>query len=104
MRRRFVDERGEARPVQPALIEKTRVIAIGRERKHLKPVRMAREDVERIDADRAGRPEPGHTDHTFSPTMRRPSTNSGTAAVTLSMRSRMPPWPGMKLPLSLSPA
>ncbi len=33
-----------------------------------------------------------------------PSANTGSAASTLSMRSRMPPWPGIRWPESLTPA
>src|SRR3984885_7837696 len=42
--------------------------------------------------------------HAITPEPNKPSAYSGAAAVTLSMRSNKPPWPGSNAPLSLSPA
>ena len=64
---------------------------------------MTRDHVERGFADRSGRTEDGDADHGMTCSAMSANTSAGAAAVTLSMRSSMPPWPGNTLPLSLRP-
>src|SRR5258706_14776034 len=65
---------------------------------------MARDDVERVGADRARGSEDGNALH--APPMRSDSANAATGSVEVSasMRSRMPPWPGRSELESLRPA
>src|SRR5690349_24436348 len=60
-------------------------------------VRMAHDDIECARADRAGSAEDGEVHE-------RRSAAIGSTAVALSTRSRIPPWPGSSVPLSLTPA
>src|SRR5438045_9737925 len=60
-------------------------------------------DVERARADRPGGAENGEV-HPFALIQGSSSAARGSVAVALSMRSRMPPWPGSSAPLSLTPA
>src|SRR5690606_1865004 len=68
---------------------------------------MARDDVQRRGADRAGGAEHGDLalhGAAHSPSRLRPSANTGSAASRLSMRSSTPPWPGISALESLAPA
>ena len=71
------------------------------------PPGMARDHIQRRGADRAGGAEHGdladvgggghgRAVRAQKPRISLPTTNTGTAASTPSMRSRMPPWPGIR--------
>ena len=85
------------------LREQRFVIRVRGERDDAEPIRVAAGDVERRLADRARRAEDREALHATIPSQPKPSASSGTDDVRLSMRSSMPPWPGSRLPLSLSP-
>src|SRR4029079_19454303 len=83
---------------------------VGREREHLEAIRVGGGDVERRGADRAGRAEDADALHAgwrwrrrgrHSISSARAIGNTGNRPST---RSRMPPWPGKSLLLSLAPA
>ena len=98
-----IDERRMVRPEAAALLQHRFVIGSRGERNHAEAIRMRGGDGERVLADGPGRTEDDQSLHDRSPSQHRPSASSGTDEVRLSMRSSMPPWPGSRLPLSLSP-
>ena len=66
---------------------------------------MPAQHIQGAFADAARGAEHGNADHPCSPGSRRqPSISKGAAASRLSKRSSTPPWPGISVPLSLSPA
>src|SRR6185436_18338483 len=77
--------------------------AIGAQREDLVAAGMARNHVERARAHRAGCAENREV-HAAALTHGQSSAATGKAAVALSMRSRIPPWPGRSVPLSLTAA
>ena len=107
--RSVVDDDREARPMRKALLAQPRDVAVrAASATTSKRSRMAREHVERADADAAGASRvprrAAARSSQQSQRVRRPSRNTGAAAVTLSTRSSTPPWPGSRLPLSFRPA
>src|SRR5690242_15120270 len=100
----LVHHHRERRLVFEALFEQSVHVAVGSEGRHAETIAMAGDHVQRIDAHAAGGTEHGDADHGKSLKAWAPSQNSGAAAVRLSTRSRRPPCPGNRLPLSLSPA
>ena len=80
-------------------------IAIGGERDDAPVRRIAPDEVERRCADRAGGTEDGYGacgQKNFPIPPITPATNN--TASSPSSRSNKPPWPGMRLPLSFTPA
>ena len=70
-------------------------------------VGVPRDDIERAAADASRGSQyrdTAHVAHARWPMPKRPSAYNGAAAEMLSMRSKIPPWPGSSAPLSLSPA
>src|SRR4249919_1538907 len=67
------------------------------------PPWMPRNDVERTGPDGSGGSEDCYVLHGQKPNRPLPSAKTGSAASTLSMRSRIPPWPGMRSPESFAP-
>src|SRR5690606_37361294 len=84
--------------------------AVGGQREDPVAVTVALEHVQRAQPDAAGRAQhrdPYHVrmrTHPNTSNRSRPTTNSGAAAVTLSMRSSTPPCPGSRCPLCFRPA
>src|SRR5690606_15357292 len=99
-----VGERGELRAPVNRLLCKLRDVAIRGECDDSESICVAREHVERADADGARGTENRNADHDATPISVSPRRSTGAAPVTLSMRSITPPWPGKSLPLSLRPA
>ncbi len=95
---------GESRSPFEALLGEAFVVAVGRQREHLEAPGISSDHVQRVDADSTGCSEYGEPFHDTLPCRKQPSTNTGAAAVRLSMRSSIPPWPGTMLPLSFNPA
>ena len=99
-----IHQHGDFGAMLEALFEEPRVIAMGGQRDGSHLAAMARDDIERAHAHAAGRAEDGDALHSGDSIQRKPSRKSGAAAVTLSMRSSTPPWPGNTEPLSFRPA
>src|SRR5690606_17172665 len=100
--RGFVGDRGVVGAMPTAGLEQGLDLAAGGQRAGAHGLRVAGDDVERRGADRAGGAEDGDAAHQ-KPSQILPSANTGRAANTLSRRSMMPPWPGIRLPESLAP-
>src|SRR6185312_612466 len=81
--------------------ERIHVVVCG-QRADAEAIPVARDHVQRAAADRAGGAEEG--DGLHSPSSALPSTNTGNAATSESMRSNNPPWPGNNAPESFTPA
>ena len=82
-------------------------VAVGYQGIGDKALRMSADDVERLQADRAGRTEDAESSwraHPTKPASHRPAAHTGIAAARPSTRSSSPPWPGNSVPLSLTPA
>ena len=98
-RRGAVGERGVRNRETPALVRQLLDVAIRAERDDAEPIRMPRDHVERGLAHRTGGTEDGNADarivrHAITSMPMSANTSAGAAAVTLSMRSSMPPCPG----------
>ncbi len=86
------------------LLRELRRIAVRGEGHHAELVTMLSQHIESAGPYRSRRAEHGNADHVPTPSVVRPKYSTGAAAVTLSMRSITPPWPGKMEPLSFTPA
>src|SRR5688500_16671569 len=93
-------EHGEARPMQAAQLEQRIGGAMRAEREHAVALRVRAHDVERARTEGAGSAEHREVHATSG----HASAARGRTAVALSIRSRMPPCPARREPLSFSPA
>src|SRR5690606_35006065 len=111
--RTFITQHRITRLETQALLGQRLPAGKGHQRKRLVALRMQGHDIQRLDTDAAGGTDHGHRvrghlGHSYTPPCT-PSqliaaTATGSAAVMLSIRSSMPPWPGRIFPLSLMPA
>src|SRR6202789_2527085 len=91
----------------PRLLHDRFPAAVGGQHRHPEPLRMQGNHAERAAPDAPGGAENGESErraHAITPEPNSPSADKGAAAVTLSMRSSIPPCPGSSMPLSFSPA
>ena len=87
-----IDQRRDERPELETLLEQAAAVRPGREGHRPEPVRVPAHDVERAQADRAGRAQDGDAlPHGRASIHASPRANTGMAAVRLSMRSSTPP-------------
>ena len=102
-----IEQRGVTRLEAAYQIEQRLPLAVGGQRHHRKTFRMPGNDVERRRADRPGGAEDGDAarGHGRDHPSRWCAINAagGIAAVSASIRSSTPPWPGSIAPLSLTP-
>src|SRR5207244_2791311 len=78
-------------------------IGMGRQRRHPKPLPLARQDLERRTADRSGGPENRDADAHARPNHRNSAAATGATKYTESSRSSTPPWPGINDDESFTP-
>src|SRR5229473_1477281 len=90
-------------PLRRLAREQVRVRVRGQGR-DVKPFALAREDLERGLADRAGRPEDRNPDTHATPNSRNSPAVTGRTKYRESRRSRTPPCPGMSVEESFTPA
>src|SRR5690606_30538011 len=106
--RAFITQHRITRLETQALLGQRLPTGKGHQRKRLVALRMQGHDIQRLHADAAGGTEHGHLLHGHrppcTPSQLIAATATGSAAVILSIRSSMPPWPGRIFPLSLMPA
>src|SRR5439155_282250 len=78
-------------------------IGMGRQRRHPKPLPLARQDLERRTADRSGGPENRDADAHARPNHRNSAAATGATKYTESSRSSTPPCPGINDDESFTP-
>src|SRR5690606_18596263 len=106
--RAFITQHRISRLETQALFGQRLPAGEGHQRKRLVAFRVQRHYLQRLHADAAGGAKHRDLLHAHrppcTPSQLIAATATGRAAVILSMRSSMPPWPGRILPLSLIPA
>src|SRR5207245_511865 len=89
-------------PVSPTQIGQLIDLPMSGQRRHTEARRMSRDHIQSTRSDRARRSE--YRDVLNRGHLMNASTARGSMATGASMRSSIPPWPGRKVPLSLTPA
>src|SRR5262249_6300298 len=101
---RGVRQRGVCRLELADLLGQLGGVAVGADRNETEAIGIARDHIARVRSARAGGTQNGNSDQATTPSNVSPKNNTGTAPVTLSIRSITPPWPGNRVPLSFTPA
>jgi len=93
---RLVHHHGHLGTELADLLEQAVDLAVGGQGDHPIAIGMPTQHVQRAETDGTGRPQDGDTltVHAERTSRLSPMRKIGAAAVRLSMRSRMPPWPG----------